>query len=134
MDVCVGHRHCRLAVTNLQSTGCTAGMHCCLTAMNLTQSTGRTAEIHCSLHDVVQGSWSFATPFIFSYDVRFWSYEASNSPVFAFLPIFPIQNACMQPTALGLHYRMPPVISCCSGMSKEVCLASGIILQCLMGE
>jgi len=66
---------------------CVRHRHCCLTLTNL-QSTGRTAEIHCSLHVVVKGSWSFATLVISSYDVRFWSYGASKVPSFCIFAYF----------------------------------------------
>jgi len=59
-----------------------------LTSLQLTE---RTTETYCSLHVVVQGPGSFPPWSVFR-KYGFKAMGCRSSLIFAFLPIFPIQN------------------------------------------
>jgi len=65
--------------------------------------------------------------------------ERRSCLIFAFWPIFPIQNpyyvpSSDQPTAQGLHRRMILIFSCGSRRSKGVPSGTGVFLRLLLGE
>jgi len=80
---------------------------------HLTQSwlqiTRCTAERYCLLHVVVQGPRSFQDRSTFLYNVRLWSYGASNLPSFRILAYFPhtkpLKHTCTFRTVTSLQPR-----------------------------
>ena len=95
--------------------------------------------IYCLLHVVVQGPRSFQDRSTFLYNVRLWSYGASNLPSFRILAYFPHTNPWNEPsgdqvTAQWLHRRMIQIFPCGSRRSKGVPSGTGDFLRLLIEE
>ena len=98
---------------------------------------GYTAERYCLLR-VVASEFPISGQ-LFSTTYGCGATERRSCLIFAFWPIFPIQNpyyvpSSDQPTAQGLHRRMILIFSCGSRRSKGVPSGTGVFLRLLLGE